>query len=105
MNTRAMRSNILANDWRVTTIREELLENVNIMLKEKSVFNFKDDQPLASKDGEQFAVGTVEKGDEHSFVTGVNDDGDEFYLPVEHLDTDALLQVADVMCKQLEEES
>ena len=97
-----MRSNILANDWRVNTIREELLENVNIMLKEKSVFNFEDDQPLACKDGQEFAVGTVEKGDEHSFVTGMNNDGKEFYLPVEQMDTDALLQVADIMCKTLE---
>ena len=105
MNTElhALRHRISNSDYRLTEVRNELLEITEAMLKEKSVFNFEDDQPLATKDGEQFAVETVEKGDDNdSFVTGKNNDGREFYLLIDQIDTDSLTFILDRMCKELE---
>ena len=101
----ALRHRITNSDARLTEIREEILEIVSAMFSENDAFYFDEQQPLASKDGEEFAIETAEKDIDNSFVTGTNNDGREFYLPIDQMDTDKLMQLADCMCSLLEKKS
>jgi len=99
-----LRAHISDVDAQISELREELLADIDIMLSKKKKFIFKKDQPLVNND---YAIDSVCGEDEkldidEPEVSGLDNDGRRYITPIRELDTDVLLKIADIMCKQLE---
>ncbi len=99
----SLQSSISNLDYKLTLLRSEVMETIKTVFDttKKSEFSIEDDQPLASHSGNSFAVSTVEFNpsddddkETQIYVRGMNDDGNEYSSPIDELDTDVLVQVA-----------
>lgn len=102
-----IRNHISEADKKISELRQEILADIDIMLSKKKQYIFDGDQPLASHNGVSFAIDSIhgenkEENIECVEVSGVDNNGGRFVAPMDELDTDVILQIADIMCEQYE---
>jgi len=98
LNMNAMRSTI--NNW--GRIRQELINNIFVMLNQKVVYKFEDNKILKFRNGSVLVVHTAKKTLDDNVVEGIDTEGKSFEVPVDELETDSLIQLSDIICQQLE---
>lgn len=101
MNYKAIKDGLSAIDTRISNERQEILSIIDVLFGNKKQIKLEINQPLASHNGETFAVDSIHNSENDEFdiqkpeVSGMNNDGVRFLAPLDELDTDTLLQIAD----------
>lgn len=100
-----MRDYISDIDTRLSDIRAEILADINFMLTVKKLFTFKD-KHLFQLTGNKFEIDSLYKQNDdepgviQAEVSGIDSKGNRDIVPLNELDTDTLLRIADEMCNQ-----
>jgi len=77
--------------------RIEMLELIEVILKEKKSFKLIDEQPLVSHNGNTFPVEKVTK----KSVFGMETNGVNYSAPLDEIDTDVLEQIITILFDKL----